>query len=162
MGQHRSPFAQTGTYDRLVGESPDAHAYVEGIDPFTVTFRVLNAGDRAVLRDKLALEFGEEEGSGVTARLGMLELVTVQRAVVRWNVSPAASPATIAKLQPNVLEELQKLTAFGEIPEHKTHAEQLAELEAAEAAEGQEAEEEPELAEELTAAERAGEEPVPH
>lgn len=115
-----SAFVSPQTYTRTIGDTPDAHGYVEGVDPFDVELRPLDAGDRAKVRDSLAME--REDGATGLA-LGTLELLHVRQAVVSWSLPEAATPTTIDRLRPDVLEAIRELVAWGVVPEHPTKAE---------------------------------------
>jgi hypothetical protein len=115
-----SAFVSPQTYTRTIGETPDAHGYVEGVDPFQVELRPLDAGDRAKIRDALALE--REDGATGLA-LGTLELLHVRQAVVSWTLPAAPTPATIGRLRPDVLEAIRELVSWGVEQEHATKAE---------------------------------------
>ena len=109
-----SAFVSPQTYTRTIGDSPDAHGYVEGVDPFEVELRPLDAGDRARIRDALAME--REDGATGLA-LGFVELLSVRQAVVSWTLPEAATPATIGRLRPDVMEAIRELVSWGTIPE---------------------------------------------
>jgi hypothetical protein len=109
-----SAFTDEGTYARVIGDSPDAHGYVPGVDPFEVELRPLDAGDRVKIRDALAME--REDGAAGLA-LGTSEILHVRQAVVSWTLGITATPATIGRLKPSVLEAIRELVSWGEIPE---------------------------------------------
>lgn len=115
-----SAFVQNSTYTRVIGEADDAHSYLEGVDRFEVELRPLDAGDRAKIRDGLAME--RPDGNGGFA-LGTVELLHVRAAIVSWTL--AGSPAAmVERLMPEVLEAIREHVSYGRIPETpKTKAE---------------------------------------
>lgn len=108
-----SPFADADTYTRIVGDSPDAHGYVAGIEPFEVELRPLDAGDRAKVRDALAMQ---REDGAAGAALGTIELLTVRQALVSWTAPAPQTSAAIERLKPDVLEAIRTLIAWGAVP----------------------------------------------
>lgn len=114
-----SPFTSTLTYTRKFGDAPDSDVKIEELEPFVVEFRPLDAGDRAAIRDSLAMEVSEDESVSLEARLGTIELLTVERAVVSWTLTPAPTREVLRRLRPDVLEALREATSFGRAPAPK-------------------------------------------
>lgn len=112
-----SAFVSNLTYTRKIGNAPDADVKIEDVESFVVELRPLDAGDRAAIRDSLAMELDAQgEAASVQARLGTIEILTVEKAVVDWTLTPGPSRATIGRLRPDVLEAIRDQTAWGKIP----------------------------------------------
>lgn len=93
------------TYDRKV-KHPD------GTEE-TVTFRPLDAGDRAEFNEIKIL--AEGEGSVQTGRI---QLMMVERSIVRWTLEQDGAPLpptldVIRSLDPNVFDQLYEHVSFG-------------------------------------------------
>lgn len=108
-----SPFVDNSTYRRVIGEADDAHSYLEGVDRFEVELRPLDAGDRAKIRDGLAME--REDGNAGMA-LGTVELLHVRAAIVSWTLNGMPG-SMVARLRPAVLEAIREHVSYGTVPE---------------------------------------------
>jgi hypothetical protein len=90
-----------------------------------VVLRPLNAGDRAELEDTVQIEAGEQREDGeeavprTTVRMGLMKLLTVERAVVEWGLPVSPTRETIRRLDPEVLDAIFALVSFGGIPEEE-------------------------------------------
>ncbi len=143
-----SAFVSNLTYTRKIGDAPDADVPIEDVEAFVVELRPLDAGDRAAIRDVLAMEVeaGAEAAGVVQAHFGTIEILTVEKAIVSWTLTPGPSRATISRLRPDVLEAIREQTAWGKIPElapaeeaDKAAERQASELELDELRDGEEA-----------------------
>ena len=83
-----------------------AHPYDEAAEPLEVELRYLNAGDKAELEDTIAITGSDPDNPEVGVKLGTMKLLTVSRALVRWSIPEAPTPAILRRLDPAVLESI--------------------------------------------------------
>lgn len=101
-------FVERTTYERTIKHPSGAEA--------TVTFRPLNAGDRAELNEIRLLSNEDGSGSG-KLEPGRMQILAVARAVVSWTIpGPGPSEESIQQLDPRVFDELYKNVSFGNPP----------------------------------------------
>lgn len=104
-----SAFVDTSTYTRVIGNAGDAHSYIADVDRFEVELRPLDSGDRAKVRDGLALR---EDGASA---LGTVELLSVRAALISWTL-PGSPGTMLERLRPDVLEAIREHVAYGKEP----------------------------------------------
>lgn len=97
-------FVDEQTYKREITDPTGEKSWVE--------LRPLNAGDRAMLEDSVALSEGD-----VSVKMGTMRLMTMERAIVNWGLSLSPTRSTIEALHPEVFEQIFNYVSFGEIPE---------------------------------------------
>jgi hypothetical protein len=96
-------------------------------DPFEVELRPLMAGDRADIQDAVRVELEtESEDGGDTAEvkinMGLSQILTVARAVVRWTRPELVSESTVRNLPPDVFDAIYAETAWGYVPDEEKAA----------------------------------------
>lgn len=94
-----NPFVQNETYEFELVDARDD-------EKWTVTMRVLNAGDRAALQDETVIE---EDASGedrARVPMGRLRMLAVQRALVSWTLPLPVSAEAIHCLQDDLFDQL--------------------------------------------------------
>jgi hypothetical protein len=109
-------FVDNSTYERVIGDTPTTRTFTSpDVERFEVELSPLDAGDRAKIRDALAIE------AATTATPG-IALGTAWRSCTCGKPSSpgrsaiAPTPATIDRLKPAALEAIRGLIAWGTIP----------------------------------------------
>lgn len=109
------PFVSTvETYERVVKDDRDGTEW-------HVVYRPLSAGDRAVMQDLARMSMGgeEDEGEGAVAemRIGAAQVITLDRAIVSWDLPLAKTRQTIEQLQPAIFDGMYAHVSWGSLPE---------------------------------------------
>lgn len=107
------PFVSTTErYDRTIRDARDGTEW-------TATYRPLTAGDRAVLQDltRMAIAGDTDEQATAEMRLGAAQILTLDRALVDWNLPLAKTRATIEALHPDIFDALFEHVSWGSIPD---------------------------------------------
>ena len=105
-------FVPQGTYTRTI-KHPDSGAEAE------VTYRVLNAGDRAAIDDTIAMQFADDAKVRPELKLGTMKRMTVARAVQSWTLPGTPTEAALASLHPDVFEAILEHVGWGSVPAEK-------------------------------------------
>lgn len=99
-------FTPRDTYERPIVH-PESGAEA------TVTYRPLNAGDRAELNEMRVLDDGAGGGEGRYS-LAQQQLRATEMAVVAWTLpGPSPTPESIRQLDPKVFDLIYKHVSFG-------------------------------------------------
>ncbi len=96
------------TYDRKVRDPRDG-------EEWNVTMRPLHAGDRAELQDLTRMSMGDEENSA-ELRLGAMQLITLERAIINWTLPSPPTGVTIRQLHPEIYDQIYEYVSWGDIP----------------------------------------------
>lgn len=87
-------------------------ARIEEGKKVTVTFKPLRARDKAELEDSVRI--GDDDGRQV--RPGEMRMLSVKRAVVKWDASPPWTEAIADNLHPDAFESIYGWISFGVVP----------------------------------------------
>lgn len=107
------PFVDTtARYERVIRDPRDGHEW-------HATYKPLTAGDRAVLQDLTRMSVNTEEGEEQSAemRLGAAQILTLDRAIIDWDLPLSKTRATIEALHPDIFDLLFAEISWGSIPE---------------------------------------------
>lgn len=104
-----NPFVDSATlYTRTITDPRDKESW-------QVTFKPLAAGDRAILQDLTRMSTGDDQSAEL--RLGAMQVITVDRAVVQWTLPLAKTRLTIEALHPDLFDQIFEYVSWGTIPE---------------------------------------------
>jgi hypothetical protein len=93
-----------------------------------VDLRPLNAGDRAELQDLVRMQFSSQDDdtadeTSAALRVGAMQLLTLERAIVEWSLPSPPSPVTIRQLHPEVFSQIYAEVSWGRVPPPETEEE---------------------------------------
>jgi hypothetical protein len=105
MTTPRNPFVGQETFQRKVRDQ-DGHEW-------TVTFRRLSAGDEAAITDKIRmLQSGENDEDIIQPMIGTTKLLTVQRAVIGWDLPAPYEPHMVEMLDRDLFAQMFEHVEF--------------------------------------------------
>jgi hypothetical protein len=112
-----NPFVDTGaTYTRTITDDRDD-------EKFEIVYRPLTAGDRAELQDLARMSTDQDEAGSAEMRLGAAQIITLERAIVSWNLPLSKTKQTIEALHPDLFDQIFSNIAWGSPPDEPDEAE---------------------------------------
>ena len=106
-----NPFVDTtSTYKRTITDDRDG-------EEFEVVYRPLTAGDRAELQDLARMSTDQDEAGSAEMRLGAAQIITLDRAIVSWNLPLSKTKSTIEALHPDLFDLIFQHIAWGSPPD---------------------------------------------
>ncbi len=92
----------------------------------TVTFRVLNAGDRVEINSKAAkvIATNDDEQRG-EIDMAVWQFASLRRAIVSWDIPLPVSEASLKQLDSSVFDQLSQYVSFDGIPDEEEESSPL-------------------------------------